>query len=154
MAKKVSPYQGGSNVSPQMAANSMPIISKSGVMKGQSDTQVSAPTEKVGQKFKPGLYLNQGKHVVKGYSITEDQLENLSSQGKFTSIFLAITTFCIAQVINIVLALTATPQWIPWIAVAIFLTVLAVVFGVLAKTFYSNEGRKIRAIKDNTTFPE
>ena len=50
--------------------------------------------------------------------------------------------------------LTATPQWTPWIAVAIFLLVLAVVFGVLAKTFYSNEGREIRAIKDNTTFPE
>ena len=153
MAKKGTPYQGGSNVSPQMAANTTPIISKSGVMIGQSDTQISTPTEKVGQKFKPGLYLNQGKHVVKGYSITEDQLENLSSLGKFTSIFLAITTFCIAQVINIVLALTA-PQWIPWFAVAIFLTVLAVVFGFLAKFFYDNEGRKIRAIKENTTFPE
>lgn len=59
-------------------------------------------------KFKPGLHTVQGRQVVKGYSVTEDQLETLTTLGFGASAFFSIATGLLGFALNLMVTLDLT----------------------------------------------
>ena len=52
-------------------------------------------------KWKPGLHIIQGRQVVKGYSVTEDQLETLTTLGVGAAAFFSIATGLLGFAFNL-----------------------------------------------------
>jgi hypothetical protein len=116
---------------------------------------VASKTRK--QTFKPGLFLNQGRQVVKGFSITKDQLDNLASTGWLTTSFFSFGTGLLGFAVNLrsTLDLSAgvertTAAW--WSGINVAAIVGALILYALGALFFFRGKSQKQAILDNTKF--
>ena len=103
------------------------------------------------------VVVSQGVQFLKGYSLTEDQMGNLATLGRTTTIYAGLTTFCFSQSFTCFYSYAFTDkltnlQFIFLAVVLLVSIILGCVFGFLAKRDYDEEGRLIDKIKKNTKF--
>jgi hypothetical protein len=117
----------------------------------------TAPTISKRKSIRPGLQLDQGRQTVKGYSVTEDQLETLSVFGRGATFFFTLAAGLLGFAINLKSALDLAPDapkqaFSFWTGINYSALAAAILTGIIAIYLAYSRGSKLRAIKNNTEF--